>query len=263
LGSDRGKTGSAVQGGKTGDAVKPGDVGDASKILEAFTDKHDNAEDATYFEPAIKEQLKATLSEMWKAELRLRTYQPREALPYAYKALRLLKDLQQKSRAYVAKTGVRVTPLDPAKRLVGKLDDIAPPVQRLAAGRAVVPSPEKVLRIALGLLEAPRGEWGRGSLEILQEAMRRLGREASEHPGEYLKGYQSMRRILEGDTGARSGEERYGGRLEGTADVLRAQQAIRRLLPDVEAAPFVRGMPADEGLSGLYFHHINDPSGKP
>jgi hypothetical protein len=253
-GADPGElgSGSMVPGkdaGRPGGAIKPGDAGDASKILDAYTDKHDNAEDATYFEPTIKEQLKATLSEMWKAELRLRTYQPREALPYAYKALRLLKDLQQKSRAYVAKTGVRVTPWDPAKRLAGKLDDIAPPVQRLAAGRTIVPSPEKVLRIALGLLEVPVGEWGKGPWEILQEAMRRLGREASEHPEEYLKGYRAIRRILDGEA--------------GTADVLAAQQAIRKLLPDVEAAPFVRGMPADEGLSGLYFHHINDPAGKP
>src|SRR6185295_2228842 len=94
----------------------PGDFGNAAKVLDAFTDKHDNAEDATYFKPAIKQQLKATLTEMWNAELRLRTFKPQEALPYEYKALRLLKDLQQKSRAYVAKTGVHVTPLDLKKR---------------------------------------------------------------------------------------------------------------------------------------------------
>src|SRR6202000_3055378 len=109
-----------------------------------YTDKHDNAEDATYFEPGVKAQLKATLNEMWNAELRLRTYKPREALPYCYKALRLLKYLQQQSRAFVAKTGVRVMPLNPDKRLTGELASIVPPGQRVANAPGV--SGEDVLR---------------------------------------------------------------------------------------------------------------------
>jgi hypothetical protein len=253
-----GRAGAAGAGEKAGDAgragavVKPGDFGDAAKILDAYTDKHDNAEDATYFEPAIKEQLKATLTEMWGAELRLRTYKPQEALPYAYKALRLLKDLQQRSRAYVAKTGMRVTPLDPAKRLAGKLDDIAPPVQRGVAERGGSPAPEEALRIALALLERPGAlGMGRGSIELLNEAMRRLGKEASERPGEYLAGYQAMRRIVEDAGGA------------GAADVLLVQRAIRKLLPETEAVPSAGRGHADAGLSHLYFSHLNDPSGKP
>jgi hypothetical protein len=232
----------AEEGGALGDTgKKPGDFGDAATILDAYTDKHDNAEDATYFEPAVKEQLKATLSEMWKAELQLRTFKPREALPYAYKALRLLKDLQQKSRAYVAKTGVRVTPLDPAKRLGGKLDAIAPLVQRQVDG--ALPAPEDALRIALALLD--RGAvTGGGSLVILRQAAQRLGREAAARPGGYLEGYQAMRRILGGGVIA--------------ADVLSAQKAIRQLLPAAEATPAAGRAAADGGLSGLYFSRLND-----
>ena len=58
----------------SGDTTDFGAFGDATKILDVYTDKHDNAEDATYFEPGVKQQLKATLSEMWKAELKLRTF---------------------------------------------------------------------------------------------------------------------------------------------------------------------------------------------
>ena len=94
---------------------------DAAKVLDAYTDKHDNSEDATYLEPAEKAQLKATLTEMWKAELHLRMYKPDEALPFEYKALRLLKDLQQKSRAYVAKTSYNPPPIKMEKRLSGDL----------------------------------------------------------------------------------------------------------------------------------------------
>jgi hypothetical protein len=64
---------------------------------------------------------------MWNAELPLRIFKPQEALPYEYKALRLLKDLQQKTRAYVAKTNSRTTPLDLKKRLSGDLSKISQP----------------------------------------------------------------------------------------------------------------------------------------
>lgn len=235
----------AEEGGPENIADKPGAFGDAAAILDAYTDKHDNAEDATYFEPAIKAQLKATLSEMWNAELRLRTYKPREALPYAYKALRLLKDLQQQSRAYVAKTGVRVTPLNPAKRLTGELTAIRASVQR--AGRETGLTEEEVLRIVLGILEADPRMGGKGSRVLLGQAEERLGKEATSRPVEFLAGYQAMRRVV-----AREAEVT-------AADVLSAEQAIRKLLPAAQAVPVPGGAAADAGLSQIYFSHLNKP----
>jgi hypothetical protein len=217
----------------------PQDFGNAKKVLDAFTDKHDNAEDATYFEPAIKQQLKATLTEMWNAELRLRTFKPQEALPYAYKALRLLKDLQQKSRAYVAKTGVKVTPLDVKKRLTGKLDDITDPKQEASVTQE--PSAEDKLRMALSVLD--RTILSGPAIGILQEASRQLGRRAAIKPAEYLAGFQAMRRIL------------AGGDVE--ADHRIAQQAIQKMVAVPEANPSLhRGVP-DAGLSKLYFNNAN------
>jgi hypothetical protein len=239
----------AEEGDPFGDAGKndlgrPEDFGNGAKILDAFTDKHDRAEDATYFEPGVKAQLKATLTEMWNAELRLRTFKPQEALPYAYKALRLLKDLQQQSRAFVAKTGVRVTPLDPAKRLTGKLDAIAQPVQHNVKDRA--PDPADLLRIALALLDELRshagGMTGTGG-RILEQASRQLGKEAAAHPGEYLSAYQSMRKILEGQISDK--------------EVAEVAQAIRKLIPQAEAAASASKGPADAGLSRLYFGNLN------
>ena len=256
----------------------PADFGDAKKILDVYTDKHDNAEDAGFFEPAIKQQLKATLTEMWGAELRLRVFKPKEALPFAYKALRLLKDLQQKSRAYVAKTGVKVTPLDPAKRLAGELKDIGQPVQRQS--KAYEPSAEDMLRVSLGLLEEmgrgdadARGEGrsidgkddgggirmdGKGraaggvisrvSLAVLQQAERQIGKAAAAHPGEYLDAYQAIRRIAE-------------GRITG-ADIASARRAIIKMLPEAAATPAAGKGPADAGLSQLYFRTLKSPAGK-
>ena len=88
------------------------------------------AEDADFFDAATKKQLQAMLTEMWKATLQLKTYKPAAALPFAYNALRLLKDLQQKTRAYVAKTGLQTTPLNMDKRLTGDQDKIGEPINK-------------------------------------------------------------------------------------------------------------------------------------
>ena len=102
--------------GDQNDAVSdPNNFGNSAVVLDKYTDKHDNAEDAQFFDPAVKAQLKATLNEMWKAELQLRLYKPEAALPFEYKALRLLKDLQQKSRMYVAKTAYNPAPAENGK----------------------------------------------------------------------------------------------------------------------------------------------------
>ncbi len=59
---------------------EPGDFGNAEKLLDAVAHKHDQAEDATYFEPELKAQLKATLAEMWKSELHNRPPSPTRSL---------------------------------------------------------------------------------------------------------------------------------------------------------------------------------------
>jgi hypothetical protein len=233
-------------GGGPRDTTDFGAFGDATKILDVFTDKHDNAEDATYFEPRVKQQLKATLSEMWKAELQLRTYRPREALPFAYKALRLLKDLQQQSRAYVAKTGVKVTPLNPAKRLTGELGPIQAPAQEVLAGGRL--SEEELLRMALAVLESRRigpgdrvGPFRPGDRLVLQETGHQLGAAAVARPAEYLGAYEAFKKLLAGEAGV---------------DVVVVEQAIRRLLPIAEATAAVQKGTADGGLGNLYFGDI-------
>jgi hypothetical protein len=245
-------------GGTPGDTATFGAFGDAAKILDAFTDKHDNAEDATFFEPAVKQQLKATLNEMWKAELQLRTFQPQAALPFAYKALRLLKDLQQQSRAFVAKTGVRVTPLNPAKRLTGDLAGIQAPVQKTAAASGL---PEtEVLQMVLALLEVRRTErvvMSDADRGLLQQAERRLAREAAARPEEYLGAYQAMRGMMAGAMAGPAGGRAVAG------DIPVIERAIRKLLPVAEALPAAGQRAADAGLSQLYFRHLNDPAGKP
>jgi len=174
----------------------PNNFGNAAKILDQFTDKHDNAEDATFFDAETKKELIATLTEMWNAEIHLRTFKPQEALPYEYKALRLLKDLQQKSRVYVAKTNFRTTPLKPEKRLTGDLSKIIQPEQQAATQNK--DQADQISANALGILEQLRTGNGLNNdeLQILQRSAQYLSNKAAAEPSVYLPALQSMNELL-------------------------------------------------------------------
>jgi hypothetical protein len=172
------------------------DFGNAGVILDAFTDHHDNAEDATFLDPETKKQLKATLTEMWNAELQLRLFKPREALPYAYKALRLLKDLQQKSRVYVAKTNIKTAPIKLEKRLTGKLEKIIEPI----TSNRITPAEDVAagIRNALPVLETLKKEniADEKSIQLLRLAAAQLNNYAAKEPALYLGGLESMKKII-------------------------------------------------------------------
>ncbi|HVX52255.1 MAG TPA: DUF4175 family protein, partial [Chitinophagaceae bacterium] len=184
-------------GNGTGILSNPANFGNANAVQDAYTDKHDNAEDATFFSDDVKKQLKAVLTEMWGAETRLRTFKTRDALPYEYRALRLLKDLQQKSRVYVAKTTSKMPPLNPGKRLTGDLNKIIDPQMQVDIPPGN--SDNTITAKALSVLEQLRTTGSNNSNDILlfQQAMRLLGSKATETPGVYLGGLQSLTKIIE------------------------------------------------------------------
>ena len=171
--------------------------GDASAIMDEFSHKHDNAEDASFFDPQTKMQLKAILNEMWKSELQLRTFFPKEALPFEYKALRLLKDLQQQSRAYVAKTSQKTTPIKFEKRLTADLSKIVPPLKIQTAPNNM--DPLMSLRQGMGLLASmDLGTTKQpASLLVLNQTLNQLHQEAIAKPGKYLLAFEAMKRIME------------------------------------------------------------------
>ena len=165
--------------------------------LDRYTHNHDNAEDATFFDAETKKQLKATLAEMWKSELQLRMLKPRAALPFEYKALRLLKDLQQSTRAYVSKTGIKTTPLDPVRRLTGDLAGIRQPEMV----RTVKPGDDRkeLMQQALGVLEQLRGGGKLSANDVLtlQNAGSQVSVNAAQDPKTYLPVLTSISRILQ------------------------------------------------------------------
>ena len=229
-----------------------GDIADfsnADKVRDAFTDKHDNAEDATFYEPAIKKQLRATLTEMWNAELRLRTFVPKDALPFEYKALRLLKDLQQQSRAYVAKTNFKTTPLDLKKRLTGDISKIDPPV--LQKNIQQQPGLLQPVRKALAVLEelATTGNASTAAIETLQQANLRLQEQASRQPAVYLAAVAAMKKILASLNAKQS---------ITAQDVLVAQNGLQKMLEAPQLLPSAAKGPAKKALSKQYFDNLQN-----
>jgi hypothetical protein len=225
------------------------DFNNAEKIVEQFSHRHDIAEDASFFDAATKQQLKATLTEMWNAELRLRTFKPQEALPYEYKALRLLKDLQQKSRAYVGKTSVKTTPLKPEKRLTGELDKIIFPVMQHNYTQAA--SPASQLPQALSILELLKGGAlisDPVSLGVLQQASRQMSARATASPARYLASLQAMRQVMDAlqQQGAAQPEA-----------IEQAAQAIYDMVPEPARLPQSGNTVTGISLPQQYFMNLN------
>ncbi len=243
--------GEEEEGGLTRDAMNslsnPSSFGDNNKIMEVFTDKHDNAEDASFLDASTKKQLLATLTEMWKAELPLRIFKPQEALPFEYKALRLLKDLQQQSRAYVSKTGTKTTPLNPAKRLTGELDKIIEPISQNQYNE--LNSANDVLRNALGILELLKEhpEISSPSINVLQQAAVQMQNEAASNPAKFIASLQSMRRVV-------SLLSQQKVVLKG--DINLSEKGIANLLNSATAIPS-KQQTSSNNLSKQYFIHLS------
>ncbi|WP_336514411.1 DUF4175 family protein [Pollutibacter soli] len=215
-------------------------------ILSEYGHSHDNAEDATYFDAETKKQLRATLNEMWKSELQLRTYKPKDALPFEYEALRLLKDLQQKSRAYVAKTNLKTTPLKPETRLTGDLREIVQPVYSIF--NEYKPSPDDPVRNALGTMnDLMAGKsFNSSDLEELRKAHLVLSRRAMDAPADYLAALKSLRTIL---------PALESNQPVQSADVIKVSKAFQLMLTDPSATPSLK-TPVDKILSDIYFSNL-------
>ena len=108
-------------GEHAGESVKkPVTSADTNLAIAAeFGHVHDIAEAATLLDPKTKTLLRAALNEMWQAELHLRQAAPKQALPYEYRALALIKKVQQADRIYLARVGLELPPIDETRRLSG------------------------------------------------------------------------------------------------------------------------------------------------
>jgi hypothetical protein len=173
----------------------------AEDPIEDVRHDHDDPENATRLTQTVKTMLKASLDEMWQAELRLRTNRPAEALPYEERALDLLKRVQQAARSYVLRTGFEPAPLDPATvRLTGALDQVHSGSEQ-QENVGIIPNQE--LRGALMVVRDERIGLATGAgpsssrLVLLEDGGRVLARKALEDPVRYLEPLGALRRLAD------------------------------------------------------------------
>ncbi len=101
--------------------------GNEKNVLAEYGHTHDHAEAATLLDPETKKILRSALAEMWQAELHLRQGEPAKALPFENRALAYIKQVQQSTRIYLARVGLELPPVDPARRLTGERKGVRDP----------------------------------------------------------------------------------------------------------------------------------------
>ena len=119
-------------------------------MLDAFLHNHESEEMNTFFEGSTKGILKMALEQMWQSELHLRLFEPEKSIRFQYKALELLKSVQQKSRVYVKRTGFDPPPIrEDEKRLTGELKDLEQQIlkEQVAINQQLAPLAGRILGI--------------------------------------------------------------------------------------------------------------------
>jgi hypothetical protein len=215
-------------------------------LMDPYIHKHDDAETADFLEPAVKAKLHAVLDEMWAAELRLRTGQLAAARPYEYRALRLLKEVQQQTRAYVRKAGFTPPPLPEATlRLTGELTGAAAP-----RTQATVPAPaaQPAVRAALRWLAAASASQPTRPADAaaLEQAGQALAQAALQKPGAYLPALRALRTLA---SDARAGRHPCASCLPV------AERALTDLLP--LPTPASARAAAPDRLARRYFQELS------
>ncbi|HEL3218441.1 TPA: hypothetical protein UM365_002758 [Stenotrophomonas maltophilia] len=119
--------------GSTANADIPAVFGSETDVLSEYGHTHDHAEATTLLDPQTRATLKAALDQMWSAEGELRQGRPEQALPFAYKALGFIKQVQQAERIYLARVGPELPPIDESRRLGGDRAGLASRELPLAA----------------------------------------------------------------------------------------------------------------------------------
>ena len=111
----------------TSDAAASPVLGHEEDVLADYGHKHDDSESATLFDPETKARLTGAVEQMWQSELALNQGDPARALPFANRALVLIKQVQQATRVFIARVGApELPPIDETRRLTGKRDDVEP-----------------------------------------------------------------------------------------------------------------------------------------
>ncbi len=189
-------------------------------LAEPYMHRHDIEEAATFFSEPIKQKLKATLAEMWEAEKFLRLAEPARALPHEYKALQLLKELQQEARVYVEKSGFEPEPIDETRlRLTG--DNVK--IQSIRKMKMIEQKDSlEVIKRALALLSEMPRQLSNKETNLLEEAGKQVAQIALEGNFKHLSALQAFREVI---------SEARSGQVPSEKNVHVIQRALSQILP--------------------------------
>lgn len=147
-------------------------------VLAQFGHPHDESP-ASSLPPETRAVLKQAVDQMWQSERELKQGRPDLALPFAYKALRFIKEVQQATRVFLSRVGPELPPIDANRRMTGKREGISgavlpvTPVERgdgpaAAAWRALGEGPGAITG-PINL--APLKQWARANAGRLPDAL--------------------------------------------------------------------------------------------
>ncbi len=151
-------------------------------VLGDFGHPHDDSP-ASSLDPETRAILKQAVDEMWQSERELKQGRPDLALPFAYKALRFIKEVQQATRIFLSRVGPELPPIDATRRMTGKREGLASrtlaiaPVEgrdgpAAAAWRALGDGPDSIRGpIDLSALDT----WTRANAGRLPDALALMG----------------------------------------------------------------------------------------
>jgi hypothetical protein len=155
----------------------PARFGEAGAVVAEYGHVHDLPEAATLLDPETKKLLRAALDQMWQSEQHLRQGNPGTALPFAYKALGFIKQVQQADRIYLARTGSELPPIDEGRRLGGDRAGLGDRRDLLPDAEPVDPVPAAAWR---ALQDLPRADRTAPDYDALERWARARDMQASD-----------------------------------------------------------------------------------
>ncbi|HEX8554396.1 MAG TPA: DUF4175 domain-containing protein [Sphingomonas sp.] len=129
-----------------GPAAEAPTFGSDAGVTATYGHVHDESEATTLLDPGTRATLRRALDAMWDSERALRQGDPRAALPHANRALRFIKEVQQATRIFLARTASRQPPIDLARRLTGDRSDLGRRQLAPAAADHADPVPAAIWR---------------------------------------------------------------------------------------------------------------------
>ena len=191
--------------------------------------EHDTEENATLLSPEVKPGLTAAVDRMWEAEGKLRTFEPRAALPHEYAALERLKEIQRAGRTYVRRTGTAPPALDLSRRLSGELKGAGASTESLTRERRLaLPATRAALGELARMREGTEPDGGQ-SLNTLEAAFREIADRARGGTEEDVEALRALRSTID----SLRSPTPCGGCLAS------AERRLYPLLPRAEPAPGV------------------------